>query len=233
MRRTALIGLAIGVGAMVLAGCTATAERSGAAKAPAAAVSELVLPTEKTAASITEQDFVTAWLVLGPIAFKAADFKGDEQQDAADKAFMPDEGRLDGTQKPPEGATWQQKTFTGDGQAGRVDLDALYNAPDYAAAYAVAWLKCPADVKDAKLYVGSDDYLKVWVNGRLVHTYKERRRAGNQDQDVASGIRLRKGYNHVVVKCVDVVQAWDFYFRLTDAKDRPIAVRPVEAAKAK
>jgi len=26
---------------------------------------------------------------------------------------------------------------------------------------------------------------------------------------------------------VDVVLGWNFYFRLTDAQDRPIAVRPV------
>ncbi|MBE3069436.1 MAG: hypothetical protein IMZ66_04280 [Planctomycetes bacterium] len=218
------MGLVMGAAALVAAGCVETADRP-AADVPADAVSDLVLPTGKAATVITEKDFVTRWLVLGPIRFKESDFKEEEQQDAADKAFVADEAGLDGTQPAPEGATWQAKAFAGEGQAGEVDLDALYEAPDYAAAYAVAWLRCPADVADAKLYVGSDDYIKVWINGTLVHTYKERRRASNQDQDVVGGIRLRRGLNRVVVKCVDVVYDWDFYFRLTDAKDRPIVVK--------
>ena len=41
---------------------------------------------------------------------------------------------------------------------------------------------------------------------------------------------MKQGYNRVVVKCVDVVLGWNFYFRLTDAKDRPMLVEA--AAKA-
>ncbi len=229
MKKTRVICLMMLAGAVILGGCEGLATRS--AVVPTRAISDLVLPAEKAGQAVTEENFVMNWLVVGPITFKESDFGGEQQQAAADQKFVKNEGGLDGTQTPPEGAAWQEKTFTGDGLDGCIDLDALYNEAEHVAAYAVAWLKCPAGVKGAKLYVGSDDYIKVWINGKLVHTYKTERRAGEPDQDCVGGIALKKGYNRVVVKCVDVVLGWNFYLRLTDAKDRPMVVKA--AAKAK
>ena len=228
MREAALLCVAMVIAAVVVAGCELVADRS--AITPTQAVSDLVLPAGETGASVTEQHFVTNWLMLGPMTFKEEDFGGGHQQPSADQEFVKNEGRLDGTQTPPQGATWQENRFTSAEGDGRVDLDAFYNQADHAAAYAVAWLTCPAAVKNAKLYVGSDDYLKIWVNGKRVHTYKTERRAAEADQDCVTGISLKQGYNRVVVKCVDVVLGWNFYFRLTDAQGRPIAVKA--AAKA-
>ncbi|NQT87258.1 hypothetical protein HQ560_10870, partial [bacterium] len=190
------------------------------------AVSALVLPTGRTGRFLTDANFVTNWLVLGPFPFKADDFGGEQQQDGADHLFMLDEAKLDGSQSPVKGAAWQVKHFRDSVQAGRIDLDGLYGSPDHAAAYAVCWLDCPADMKDAQILVGSDDYIKVWVNGVLVHTYKARRRGSEWDQDTIKGIALRRGLNRIVVKCVDVVDKWDFYLRLADGDGRPIAVTP-------
>jgi len=231
MRTAAIVCLAAAAGAWTLGGCELAADRPAVMKAPTQAVSELVLPTEKTGPTVTEKDFVMNWLVLGPITFGESDFGGGHQQPAADHAFLKGEGNLDGSQQAPPGAAWQEKRFAGNGQDGQVDLDALYNGAEHAAAYAVAWLKCPREVRDAKLCVGSDDYIKVWINGKLVHTYKTERRAGTPDQDVVGGIRLNQGYNRVVVKCVDVVLGWNFYFRLSGAEGRPIAVQAVAGTK--
>jgi len=38
------------------------------------------------------------------------------------------------------------------------------------------------------------------------------------------GIRLRKGWNTLTIKCVDVVLGWGVYCRLADEKGNPIAV---------
>jgi hypothetical protein len=210
---------------MVLAGGCVPQRRGEGAAANPGAVSELTLPTEKTSSSATEKSFVMDWLVLGPFKFGEADFGGDQQQPAAAHAFVRDEAALDGTQVAPPGAAWKANHFAGNAGTGQVDLDSFYGAIEHAAAYAVAWLDCPEDRSDLKLYVGSDDYLKIWINGKLVHTYDVQRRASSADQDVVKGIRLAKGLNRVVVKCVDVVFDWDFYLRLTDAKDKPVAVK--------
>jgi hypothetical protein len=196
-----------------------------AEEAPKRAVSTLVLPSATASPFLTEANFVTNWLVLGPFTFAERDFGGGHQQAAADKEFMPNEGELDGTQEAPKGTKWQERQFREGAQAGAVDLDALYGGIDHAAAYAVAWLDCPEDLTDAKMLVGSDDYIKVWINGKLVHTYKTERRGSDWDQDSVRGIELKKGLNRVVVKCVDVVGGWDFYLRFTTAKDLPITVK--------
>lgn len=252
MSRVMLVCLAFAAGAMVLGQAAGCGPQKGApathppkiikervvqakpepapgpktGEPPKGAVSELVLPGASTGVLATERDFVTDWLVLGPLEFKESDFGGQQQQAAADKEFMANEGDLDGTQAAPKGTAWRVVRFTDDTRIGRVNLDKLYDAIDHAAAYAVAWLDCPADVKDAKLLVGSDDYVKVWINGRLVHTYKTERRPGAADQDIVSGMALKKGLNRVVVKCVDVVLDWDFYLRLTDSAGKSIAVKP-------
>lgn len=218
------IGRLLALGALAGAlGCQSLG-RVAARKEPTQAVSDLIPPTAKSSAFLTEKHFVTSWLVLGPFQFGESDFGGDQQQPAADKEFVANEGALDGTQSPPKGAAWQAKDFKGDFQAGKIDLDGLYNKPDHAAAYAVSWLHCPEAVRDATLLVGSDDYIKVWLNGALVHAYKEKRRASEWDQDKAK-VSLLKGDNRVVVKCVDVVFDWDFYLRFADKDGRPIAVK--------
>jgi len=229
MKKTALLCVATAIAGLAAAGCELAADRP--TTVPTQAVSDLVLPTEAAGASVAETNFVMTWLMLGPITFQESDFGGGHQQPSADHPFVENEGGLDGTQTPPEGARWQEKQFTGGEADGHVNLDAFYKKADHAAAYAVAWLRCPADVKDAKLYVGSDDYISVWVNGKRVHTYRTERRAGQADQDCVPGIALKKGYNRIVVKCVDVVLGWNFYFRLADAKDRPMVVSAAAAAK--
>ena len=231
----ALAMLAMALGATV--GCAPESTKKTNAPAPALApakappgnlaASELILPAASdTATAVTPKHFVMNWMVLGPFTFKATDFGGDPQQGAATKAFMPNEADLDGTQAAPTGTAWKAMTFAGAADMGQADLDLLYGGIDHAAAYAVAWLDCPQELTNAKLYVGSDDFIIVWINGKRVHFFGAERRSSVRDQDIVTGITLKKGLNRVVVKCVDVVFDWNFYFRLTDSKDRPISVKP-------
>jgi len=190
------------------------------------ALSELVLPTGGSSRFLTDEHFVSQWLVLGPFPFGENEFGGGQQQEAADHLFMLDEAKLDGTQPRIKQSSWRRNRFKSSVQAGRVDLDAFYGGVDHVAAYTVCWLDCPADMTTAQLLVGSDDYIKVWVNGALVHTYKAGRRTSEWDQDTVKGIALHRGLNRIVVKSVDVVDAWNFYLRLTDGAGRPIVVKP-------
>ena len=217
-RKTCMGMVPAAVAAVALAGCVRFT--------PTAAVSQLSMPADR-AETVAQKHFVTNWLLLGPFMFEEGDFGGGHQQPAADEAFVPREGGLNGTQEAPEGTAWAESQFEADpNYTGRVNLNRFYKRVDHAAAYAVCWLYSPDGLRGARLLVGSDDYIKVWINGKLVHTYKEERRAGDADQDTVEGVTLKKGYNRVVVKCVDVVLSWDFYLRLTDADGRPVAVTP-------
>jgi hypothetical protein len=103
-----------------------------------------------------------------------------------------------------------------------VDLDAFFDTPEHSAAYAVTWIEVPRDM-DVRMLVGSDDYVKIWINGEHVHTYATKRRNARPDQDAVT-VSLRKGINRVVVKSVDVVYDWCFFLRFTTPTGRQTIV---------
>lgn len=203
---------------------------------PTEAISDLAPPAADVTQP-TDEHFVMNWLLLGPFTFDADDFGGGQQQSAGDTVFVPDEADLNGTQQLPEGAgaAWTEsaKLFASDNNDGRIALEEVYPDMDHAAVYAVGWVHCPEEITDATLLTGSDDYITVWINGELVLSYNVKRRAGMQDQDVTESITLKKGYNRIVVKCVDVVLGWNFYLRFADKDFTAIVAKPRAAPAEK
>lgn len=66
--------------------------------------------------------------------------------------------------------------------------------------------------------LGSDDGIKVWLNGKLVHENRANRAAA-ADQDQAT-LELAAGDNHLLVKVANFGGASGFYFRRHDAGSR-------------
>jgi serine/threonine-protein kinase len=192
--------------------------------APAPIVLELGEPGESGG-----RTFVEEWLLLGPIPFKADDFGGDGSL-AIEHAFVAGEANLDGTQTPPAGASWKVGHFRQSDPEGCINLGKFFNGPQNAAAYAVTRFDSPREYRDAKLRLGCDDHLQVWVNGDLVFTYKGAPQTANPNQYTVTGVSLKKGLNHVVVKSVNLTKRWAFFLRLTDGADKAIPVRAVRQA---
>lgn len=209
----------------------------GPAKAPVAAVAP-VAPTEDVAAKnflqlpdpqagslIKPEHFVRDWLVLGPFTYETGKVGGDEDQGSAKIAFVKDEANLipkEGAEV--EGKKWVRYKIAEDPTPDKINLDAFYNGIDYCAAYLGCHVYAPRDLDNLHLLIGSDDYDTVWINGKQVHFYGERRRAPMADEDTVKGVSLKKGKNVVVVKLVDVVIQWALYFRFTDDKGLPMRV---------
>lgn len=184
-------------------------------------ISSLLLPP-RAYHSFRDSRFVTRWLLLGPFRFRDTDFGGEHQTAAIEHPFIPDEALLDGTQPTPDGTKWKPFQFRRGSIAGMVDLDAFFDTPEHSAAYAVTWIEVPRDM-DVRMLVGSDDYVKIWINGEHVHTYATKRRNARPDQDAVT-VSLRKGINRVVVKSVDVVYDWCFFLRFTTPTGRQTIV---------
>lgn len=228
---TLMAGLVIlGVAVMTWAEDDATTNPAQVeAEQPIPPVNVVVPPDPDALPFLEEKHFVMNWLLLGPFMYDKDAFAGDEQQAAATHAFVNNEGELDGSQEAPEGTTWQVHSFTGDVQAGQVNLHVPYGGnTDYAAAYAVAILRVDEPMESLSMWVGSDDYLQIWLNGQLIHTYDQKRRGSDWDQDLIEDVTLNQGDNRLVVKCVDVVGGWDFYLRLTDVDDNPLTIEHAE-----
>jgi hypothetical protein len=215
--------------AFAAAGCRTGLVKPTAPTPPGSAATArnyLRLPDPRGGLIVRPDHYVHDWLVLGPWTYDPKDVAGDESQGAAGIEFVATEAALE----PNEGAevdgrTWRPyKNEAVDAQTEKIDLDQFFGTPEYAAAYLGCYIHAPKDLSDLILYLGSDDYATVWINGRRVHHYDKARRAAFPDTDVVKGIALRKGWNTVVVKLVDVVLAWDLYFRFADENGNPMKV---------
>ncbi len=82
---------------------------------------------------------------------------------------------------------------------------------DYCVGYAWTEVEVPEDT-DAWLGIGSDDGLKVWLNGELVND-KWQQRTSRLDDDVVA-LRLKKGRNQFLIKIQNAKGLWSFTTRL-------------------
>jgi len=106
-----------------------------------------------------------------------------------------------------------------------VDLTAFYkNMPRHTICFAAADVYCEAAIADAILLFGCADSCRVYLNGKLIHTYDEKRRSAEPDTDKITGLALKKGWNRLVCKVGNVMHGAGMYARFADAKGFPIQV---------
>jgi len=126
--------------------------------------------------------------------------------------------------RPPRGAIvlfdgtgfeeWRSVGFF----AGLVDL-AHEIGGDHAAAYLKTRLWSMID-QPAVLEIGSDDGVKVWLNGQVVH-------ANNAARGVTPGqdkvpVQFRTGWNDLLLKVTNGAGGWGACVRVADAQGRPL-----------
>ncbi|MHC4799592.1 MAG: glycoside hydrolase family 172 protein, partial [Planctomycetota bacterium] len=88
---------------------------------------------------------------------------------------------------------------------------------EHIALYAYTEVISP-DVRKTKIYVGSDDTIKIWLNGQQVHSFnKPRGCAADQDR---IPVNLKKGRNTILLKITNYTGPWGFMFRLQDPDNK-------------
>lgn len=102
---------------------------------------------------------------------------------------------------------------------GLFNLNEALGGADDATAYA-AFEVCAIEQTAARLSIGSDDSIKVWHNGGLIHDKKVIRSA-EPGQDMVN-ITLAKGTNTFLVKVCNGEGGWGFFFELGDAGGNPL-----------
>ena len=180
--------------------------------------------------SLEPGKFMTSWLVLGSIPI-SDDSKPNE--DAQKKAFgfdfLADKGGESGIQPDPglvqkindKDYTWQVVKSDSD----IVDLVKVYGEKEYCIAYAWAEIEMP-EAKNALLGIGSDDAVKVWLNGKLVHE-NWIARAINKDDDIVP-VTFQKGNNQLLLKIQNMQIDWGFACRILGTES--ISERFISAA---
>lgn len=171
-------------------------------------------------ASYTASDkgaYMQSWLLLGPLPVKEGDSE-PVPEEIQEEAFESDvltqvavspEKALPNTKFNGKSLSWQAYTSP----AAIIDLDAVYKHIDYAAGYALAEILADSSYT-ALLALGSDDGIKVWHNGQLIHKVWMGRGV-TMDEDLVS-INLVKGSNQLLLKVQDMSQGWGFSARMLD-----------------
>ncbi len=163
--------------------------------------------------ALADNSFMNDWLVLGPVKFGTGGTTPDESQQRA--AF--DKNLL--TSVPLKGGKLPARVKIGEteysfkpvsSQDGIINFNAVLGTTDYAIAFALAEIKLEAPMK-VLMGVGSDDDIKIFLNGTLVHS-NWIARANTPDDDMVV-LDLKKGSNQVIVEVQNITLDWSFAMR--------------------
>jgi hypothetical protein len=186
----------------------------------AAALARAPVVADDAQAGIDAEGYVCAWLVLAPIPLK----EGQEGAAALDEEPVKDEANL----KPEAGdklsVGGKELTWTVCRAKDQIlDVNgALGKKTENSVGYAVAYITAEADVADLTLKLGSDDQIKVYLNGKPIHSNDEGRPL-EKDEDSVPGLSLRRGLNMLVVKVVNEEEDWAVSARFVDKDGKPAA----------
>jgi HEAT repeat protein len=152
------------------------------------------------------RSFVTTWLVSGPYSGGFNDVHPPEKKDAK--------------------AKWSALTKG----VGPQTIDIIKAiGGDNRAAYFKTAVFSPAD-KDIQLEMGSDDGIKVWINGKVAHS-KNAMRGLRIGEDKAKA-KLGKGWNSLLVKITQGGGDWGFCLRICNADGSALEGIKIDPSKA-
>jgi hypothetical protein len=168
--------------------------------------------SKATYKGLEQGKFMRDWLFLGPIHIPwngqgyFPDAEAEQRAFRADALnFMQFEPKVTVGQKDYEWAVIHS-------EYGVVDLTQL-SKDWYVIAYVWAQVDTPQET-NAVLGIGSDDGVKVWLNGRLVHENWVVRGASADSDRVP--VTFKKGTNHLVLKVQNGGGPWGFACRLLE-----------------
>jgi HEAT repeat protein len=156
--------------------------------------------------------FVTTWTLVGPFPWSPSD--GFQKSNIREPNVDPTAVYFVNGKE----ITW--KPFTAQNDMGLVDLGAVLGPQSNATAYGMARILVPADI-EAVARMGSDDGVKLWVNGEVVHEHDVNRGTAI-DQDQAP-VKLKTGSNVFLIQITQGGGGWNFCLRLTKPDGAPLA----------
>lgn len=179
-------------------------------------VSTLAVASDRaTYVDLPPDAFLREWLVLSPIPVSAAPTPDEAAQK---QAFATDLLTAAGGEAGVEpragakvkiaGADYEWRLIQA--KADALDSGDLGGQREFAVAYAWAEIEMP-EKASVLLGIGSDDGLKVWVNGKLVHE-NWIGRAAQIDDDVVA-VELPKGRSRLLLKVQNMQGPWGFVCR--------------------
>jgi len=162
--------------------------------------------TRKTATSVLElmrrnRDYIKAWVVAGPY----------RQANKAGPALF-------GVAFPPEKDGADVKWQPVGGMGMTVNLGGIFGGNN-AVAYLRTRIYSPA-AQDARLELGSDDGVKAWLNGKVVHANNTSRGCTPGSDKV--NVKLVKGWNTLLMKITQGTGGWEACAKIVSRSGQPL-----------
>lgn len=163
--------------------------------------------------SLPDNDCMKNWLVLGPVIIKGEEsdpniYKQVEtfEKDELNKVLVYPQKEPPAIKIDNSIYRWQAIQY----KNGIIDFNRQFGHQFYAIAYALAEIKMNAPAK-VLMSVGSDDGIKIFLNGSLV--YKNWIEKGTTPEDDVVVLNLKKGSNQILVKIQNTGNEWSFNMR--------------------
>jgi CubicO group peptidase (beta-lactamase class C family) len=182
------------------------------------------LTSDDSVNTLNQRDLIKNWIILGPFQSPPLNEKSGFETDflksiggERDAVFTDGQRISDTDLKENQKFISAKKIIAGND--GIVDFEKLIDRVDNKVAYALCYLQSDID-QEATFLLGSDDGVKVWINGILVH-----------ENDVARGIipandsfksDLKKGPNRILVKITQLVRGWGFVLEALNAEEAQV-----------
>ncbi len=143
------------------------------------------------------------WMVIGPFDYK----------DGFRKKYPPEKKiKLNKAYKEK---SWKVKwQHADDGmEDGFINFKEIFERDNWKVAYGLIYIDSP-DKREVQFRFGSDDGSKVWLNDQEI--WKLNRMDPAIFDDNKRTVILKKGRNKVLIKVLNTVGDWGFFFRVTD-----------------
>jgi hypothetical protein len=160
--------------------------------------------------------FVTEWRTVryfpnpSPDTLVTTDFGPEAEDGSARESF-------EGKGGAPVG--WTEATASSSGYLDLRPEGEPREIGENAIAYAEIWLEAPED-REVLYALGTDDGCRLWVNNELL--FEDNTRHGANPLAQVGRMRLRAGWNRVLVKIENGAGGFGLYFRVLDAEVRSV-----------
>ena len=167
-----------------------------------------------TTAYAGDLGLVSSWMIIGPF-----DNSGDKTHDTV----YPPEKEIDFAKSytGKNGKKIQWKEHHNPEYLGKIDLVSIFNDVGNVSAYAAVTVNSP-EQKEVQFRIGSNDLVKVWLNGKEIWNWNDPSgRLVTLDDDIVN-VTLPKGESQILLKVSNLGGNWGFCFRITDDKGNKI-----------
>jgi tetratricopeptide (TPR) repeat protein len=143
------------------------------------------------------------WMVIGPF----------DNTNGFQRKFPPEKKIDVGRLVPYESRILKWQLATDSTQDGYINFREIFHPYNWSVAYGTIDVQSP-DEREVEFRVGSNEAVKVWLNGEEIWKINIVRNAVIDDNIVP--VTLKKGRNRILVKVCNRTGDWGYYFRITD-----------------